>query len=226
MNAILGFADLLDLGIAAGTQAKESEYLARIRKNADHLLEIINDILDWSKIEAGQLTVDAATAPVSSVVTEALDVVRDQAAARSLALAVRCAEGASYLGDPLRVRQILINLLSNAIKFTPTGGQVTLACATANSRTAFSVEDTGMGIAPSELETIFRPFVQVERGYTRTHGGTGLGLSISRRLAELMGGEVTVVSAVGKGSTFTLTLPSRERRQAPRPSSRVISDDT
>ncbi|HMA25718.1 MAG TPA: ATP-binding protein [Gemmatimonadaceae bacterium] len=120
------------------------------------------------------------------------------------------------MGDPLRVRQILLNLLSNAIKYTEPGGHITVRCACRDSFTCFAVQDTGIGISADEFESIFEPFVQSEHVYTRTHGGTGLGLAISRRLARLMGGDVTVESTVGSGSTFTLSLPSRERRAVPR----------
>jgi PAS domain S-box-containing protein len=216
INAILGFTDLLELGIASSDMATASEYVGRIRRNTSHLLQLINDILDWSKVEAGQLAIDSGEAQASDVIAESLNVVRHQAAARNLSVVSECADGARYLGDPLRVRQILLNLLSNAIKYTEGGGHITVRCSVRDSYTYFGIEDTGIGIAEEEFESIFEPFVQSEHVYTRTHGGTGLGLAISRRLARLMGGDVTVESAVGRGSTFTLSLPSRERRAVPR----------
>ena len=216
INAILGFTDLLELGIASDDKASASEYVGRIRWNTAHLLELINDILDWSKVEAGQLAIDSGEALAAHVISESFNVVRNQASGRNVSLVSECADGTRYLGDPLRVRQILLNLLSNAIKYTEAGGHITVRCAVRDSYTYFAVEDTGIGIAEDEFESIFEPFVQSEHVYTRTHGGTGLGLAISRRLARLMGGDVTVESTVGRGSTFTLSLPSRERRAVPR----------
>lgn len=216
INAILGFTDLLEMGLTSNDKASVAEYVARIRRNTAHLLELINDILDWSKVEAGQLAIDAGEALAADVITESVSVLRPQAAARNLSLDAECNATARYLGDPLRVRQILLNLLSNAIKYTEPGGHVWVRCAVRDSMTYFEVQDTGIGIADDEFEAIFEPFVQSEHVYTRTHGGTGLGLAISRRLARLMGGDVTVESALGRGSTFALSLPSRERRATPR----------
>jgi signal transduction histidine kinase len=212
INAILGFTALLDLGISSGEAVRQAEYVTRIRKSTEHLLELINDVLDWSRVEAGHLAVNSAEAFAKDVIDDALNVVRDQAIARGLTLDSECVAGATYVGDPLRVRQILLNLLSNAIKFTEAGGRVRLACSVADALTTFAVEDSGIGIAPEELEMIFEPFVQAEHGYTRTHGGTGLGLTISRTLARTMGGDVTVESRRGEGSTFSLLLPSRISR--------------
>jgi signal transduction histidine kinase len=216
INAILGFTDLLEMGVLSNDRAGATEYVARIRRNTAHLLELINDILDWSKVEAGQLAIDSGEAAAAEVVAEAVSIVRQQAAGRDISLETHCADGARYLGDPLRVRQILLNLLSNAIKYTEPGGHVTVRCTMRDEHTYFSIEDTGIGIATAEFDAIFEPFVQSEHVYTRTHGGTGLGLAISRRLARLMGGDVTVESALGRGSTFTLSLPSRDRRATPR----------
>ncbi len=219
INAILGFTDLLDMGIADGQKASASEFVSRIRDNTRHLLDLINDILDWSKVEAGHLSVDATEELSQDVINEALNIVREQALARDLTLRSQCADGARYVGDPLRVRQILLNLLSNAIKFTPAGGQVTLTCAEAASVTTFTVADTGIGIEPRDFETIFEPFVQSKKGYTRQYGGTGLGLSISRRLAQLMNGTLVVDSVPGQGARFTLSLPARERTPPTDPAS-------
>ena len=218
INAILGFTDLLELGITSDDKASAAEYVTRIRRNTAHLLDLINDILDWSKVEAGQLAIDSGEALAADVIAESVSIVRQQAAARDISLTTECVGDARYLGDPLRVRQILLNLLSNAIKYTEPGGRATVRCAIRDGLTYFSIEDTGIGIAAAEFEVIFEPFVQSEHVYTRTHGGTGLGLAISRRLARLMGGDVSVESTVGQGSTFTLSLPSRERRATPRKS--------
>ena len=210
LNAIMGFSQLLQLNVDDGDRERASAYLARIRSNTEHLMELINDILDWSKVEAGQMSVSALDEHARDVVADALSVVSEQAAAHGVALSSRCADGASYVGDPLRVKQILLNLLSNGIKFTPAGGRVSIDCTCDAGITSFAVADTGSGIKPDEIEPIFEPFVQADHGYTRAHGGTGLGLSISRRLARLMGGDVVIAETVpGKGSRFLLTLPSR-----------------
>jgi signal transduction histidine kinase len=222
INAIIGFTELLMMKIADGESAGESLYLERIRRNTEHLLALISDVLDWSKVEAGQLVVKTSQQPAADVAADALNVVSNQGTARGISVLSHVAEGATYVGDPLRVKQILLNLLSNGIKFTPQGGSVLLDCLVAGAETRFSVEDTGIGIAPSEVDSIFEPFVQSERGYTRGHGGTGLGLSISRRLARLMGGDVTLESSTpGRGSRFVLSLPARERRKTPRDVRRV-----
>jgi len=208
INAILGFTDLLRLGLVSGASAGESEYLTRIRRNTEHLLELVNDVLDWAKVEAGELVVESSFAESQDVMDDAIGVVREHAASRGLSLTSSCDAGAVYVGDPMRVRQILLNLLSNAVKFTMSGGRVNVSCSVRGPTTEFVVEDTGIGVAPEELVRIFEPFVQAEGGYTRVHGGTGLGLSISRRLARMMGGEVMASSEVGKGSRFVLILPS------------------
>ena len=218
INAILGFTDLLEMDLQSNDGASAAEYVARIRRNTAHLLELINDVLDWSKVEAGQMPIEAGEAPAAAVIAESVSIVRQQAEAREITLDTVCADGARYLGDPRRVRQILLNLLSNAIKYTEPGGHVAVRCAMSGDITSFSVQDTGIGIAEDEFDAIFEPFVQSEHVYTRTHGGTGLGLAISRRLARLMGGDVTVESGLGRGSTFTLSLPSSERRAKPRKS--------
>ncbi|MEO8622598.1 MAG: ATP-binding protein, partial [bacterium] len=215
INAIMGFTDLLAMRVADGDAEGQSLYLERIRKNTEHVLALVSDVLDWSKVEAGQLNVDTRERAASDVVVDAVGVVGDSARLRGLALVSDVAESATYVGDPLRVKQILLNLLSNGIKFTQNGGRVSLECTIEGSVTRFAVEDTGIGIDAADLESIFEPFVQAEGGYTRTHGGTGLGLSISRRLARLMGGNIVVeFSTPGQGSRFVLSLPSRERRKA------------
>jgi signal transduction histidine kinase len=229
INAIIGYTELLDLGIGGALSEEQRTQLARIRASGRHLVGLIDDVLDLAKVEAGQMAVSRAPAVAAVAVDTALSLVRPQAAAKAIQLATTC-EGdrlAAYLGDQARVQQILINLLSNAVKFTPSHGHVSVRCGTTEAGppheppvqgarwTFFTVEDTGIGIAREKLESIFQPFTQVESGYTRTHGGTGLGLTISRRLARLMGGDLTVESREGEGSRFTLLLPA--------PASRVLT---
>jgi signal transduction histidine kinase len=221
INAIIGYAELLDLGIAGTLTDEQRGQLGRIRASGRHLVGLIDDVLDLAKVEAGQLAVTAVPALAMTAVEAALSLVRPQATVKAIELGATC-EGdrnARYIGDQARVQQILINLLSNAVKFTPPKGRVWVRCGTADAGPAqgsqaverwtyFIVEDTGIGIPHDKLESIFQPFTQVESGYTRTHGGTGLGLTISRRLARLMGGDLTVDSREGEGSRFTLWLPA------------------
>jgi PAS domain S-box-containing protein len=231
LNAILGYTQLLDMGVLGAVSEPQHDHLQRLRTSAVHLLGLVNDILDLSKIEAGRVHVSRETAYVRDVIHATVALVGPQAVARGIDYPEEC-EGdpeTSYVGDPDRVRQVLVNLLSTAVKFTNPGGAVTLACGSAEHGDPgarlvgegpwayVKVTDTGIGIPPEQLTRIFEPFVQAETGYTRTEGGTGLGLAISRRLARLMGGDITVQSKVGEGSTFTLWLrgASSEERPAP-----------
>jgi signal transduction histidine kinase len=224
INAIIGYTELLDLGITGSLTDEQRAQLGRIRASGRHLVGLIDDVLDLAKVEAGQLAVASSSAMVGNAVDTALSLVRPQAAAKAIQLGTTCDgdRNAPYVGDQSRVQQILINLLSNAVKFTPSHGRVSVRCgmsehgpgtlpARASAMwTYFKVEDSGIGIPEDKLESIFQPFTQVESGYTRTHGGTGLGLTISRRLARMMGGDLTVESREGQGSRFTLWLPAPE----------------
>ncbi len=221
INAIIGYTELLDLGIAGPLTEEQRAQLGRIRASGRHLVGLIDDVLDLAKVEAGQLAVSNSSAVAGVAVETALSLVRPQAAAKAIQLASVC-EGdrdALYVGDQSRVQQILINLLSNAVKFTPSHGRVSVRCGrsetgpdgmseTSERWTYLTVDDSGIGIPAAKTESIFQPFTQVESGYTRTHGGTGLGLTISRRLARLMGGDLTVESREGQGSRFTRWLPA------------------
>jgi signal transduction histidine kinase len=222
INAQIGYTQLLQLGVAGPVTAEQREYLERLGRNSEHLLSLVNDVLDLSRIEAHQLTAVREDARTGTVVDAAMDVVRPLAAARGIRLddSRPNPDGVPYVGDEQRVRQVLVNLLSNAVKFTEPGGRIEIACrseAEAPEGTALhgqgpwaavNVRDTGIGIEPNQLALIFEPFHQVQSGHTRTQGGTGLGLAISRRLARIMGGDLTVESAKGQGSNFTLWLPA------------------
>ncbi|HET6762028.1 MAG TPA: ATP-binding protein, partial [Longimicrobiaceae bacterium] len=222
INAILGYSELLEMGIAGAVNEAQRAQLLRVRTSGQHLLRLINEILDIAKIESGRMTVERSVGNAGEAVIEAVSLVEPQAVERGLTLENHCRRTVDerYTGDPDRVRQVLVNLLSNAVKFSDPGSTVTIACgSTATPHqdaelagegpwACIRVEDQGIGIAPEELEAVFQPFVQAEAGYTRTKSGTGLGLTISRRLARLMGGDLTVRSELGKGSCFTLWLPT------------------
>jgi signal transduction histidine kinase len=222
INAIVGYTELLDMGLTGPVTEAQRVQLGRIRDSSRHLLGLVNEILDLAKVESGETEVDREPGRLRDAVDAARDLVRPQAVERGLHLSDRC-EGdpdAWYEGDAGRVRQIAANLLSNAVKFTPPGGRIRTVCgvmahpadpvfATHAGPWAFlSVEDNGVGITPEQAARIFEPFVQGEEGHTRRTGGTGLGLTISRKLARLMGGDLTVRSTPDEGSTFTLWLPA------------------
>jgi signal transduction histidine kinase len=222
LNAVLGYSELMELGISGPLTDKMRDQIGRIRMSGVHLLGLVNDILDLAKVEAGRLQVSSEPASAEATVTAAIALIQPQAAARGLELAIPPAPRPTpiYRGDNERVRQILVNLLSNAVKFTPPGGTITLEIAQSRapdpdtrlqpsrSYVSFRVTDTGAGIPEEKLISIFDPFVQAESGHSRSREGSGLGLTISRRLARLMGGDLTVKSTVGEGSTFTLWLPA------------------
>jgi signal transduction histidine kinase len=209
VNAIAGYVQLLELGIPGPVTEEQRDHLERIRRSQQHLLGIINDILNFSRIEAGQLTYEIADVPLREVVDAVVHMVAPQAQAKGLQLEEgECAPDAVARADRAKVEQVLLNLLSNAVKFTDEGGQITVSCARKGDSVLLAVRDTGVGIPADKLESIFEPFVQVGRSLTSTREGTGLGLAISRDLARGMGGEITVESELGAGSTFTLALPS------------------
>jgi len=209
LNAILGYTELLDAGISGEVTEAQRNQLERIRSSGRHLLDLINDVLDVVRADAGRLEVQVQPLPLGATLREAVALVRPQAEAKGLELKVEGGdeEIPRVQADPRRLRQVLVNLLSNAAKFTDRGG-VVVRCGVADDGAVFvAVRDTGIGIAPEKLPNLFSEFYQADDDLTRRHGGTGLGLAISRRLARLMGGDVTVDSRPGEGSTFTLTLP-------------------
>jgi PAS domain S-box-containing protein len=205
MTAIVGYSDLLlD---PARTPSDRSDALQVIRRNARHLLALINDVLDVSKIEAGQMTVERLEVDLPQLVAEVASLCRPKAVEKGLGFGVAF-EGPipkTVRTDPLRVKQVLTNLLGNATKFTA-AGSITLRVACDAGRLKLDVTDTGIGLTPEQRDKLFQPFTQADESTTRKFGGTGLGLTISRRLARLLGGDVTVESTTGVGSTFTTTL--------------------
>jgi signal transduction histidine kinase/CheY-like chemotaxis protein len=208
MTAILGYAELCLAPEV--TEEDERRYIEIIHANGEHLLSVINDILDVSKIEAGQMTIEPTLCSPSEIVAEVQALMEVRASARGLALEIEAGEVPEVVRtDPTRLRQILLNLVTNAIKFTEQGRVVIrhgLEAGAAGQRLVFEVRDTGMGMSPGELERVFQPFVQADTSTTRRFGGSGLGLTISRTLARMMGGDLTCSSTEGAGSSFRVEI--------------------
>jgi signal transduction histidine kinase len=208
LNAIAGYAELLAMGVRGPVNDEQLRDLTRIRQNQQHLLEIITDILNFSRIEAGRVSYSLAAVPVRDVLARMEGMIEPQARARSIDY--RCenaADGLAVIADREKLEQVLINLLGNAVKFTPAGGSITLFAERDGDKVRLNVRDTGAGIEASQLASIFEPFVQLEPALTRTTEGAGLGLAISRELARGMGGDIGVSSEPGVGSTFSVELP-------------------
>jgi PAS domain S-box-containing protein len=210
LNAILGYTQLLADGITGPVSPEQQGQLLRIRASATHLLGLIDEVLSFSRLEAGREQLSMHDVDVATVLEEAASLVRPMAASKQLPLVVEpppASEQPLHLQtDILKLRQILVNLLTNAVKFTDRGA-VTLAACVEGDDLVFSVRDTGIGIPAAHTERVFDAFWQVEQAASRRVGGTGLGLSVTRRLARLLGGDVTVESVQGEGSTFTVRLP-------------------
>jgi len=212
MNAVIGLANIL--AISQPLTQKQMEYIKTLQLSADSLLALINDLLDISKIEACSVELEQVPFSLTDVLQEVMRmiVMRVQEKELSLTSEEDAVDGYIFIGDPVRIRQILMNLISNAVKFTEKGGiHIRLASEQAETpdtlNVSIAVEDTGIGIAPDKLETIFEKFVQADSSINRKYGGTGLGLAITKTLAEIMGGTITVESTQGKGSVFTFCVP-------------------
>lgn len=211
LNAISGYTQLLSLGLRGPVTKEQQEDLDRIDRSQRHLLSLINDILNFAKIEAGHIAVENSPFEVARIIDGLNEFVEPQLREKNLNFSVlNSCPGAVGRGDEDKVRQILINLLSNAIKFTSVNGHINVECNANDGTLNINVTDDGAGIPPDKLEAIFEPFVQVGRDFSSPQGGTGLGLSISRDLARRMGGDLEVQSELGKGSTFTLMLRKDE----------------
>ncbi len=210
LNAIIGFSEVLGERMFGELNPKQAEYVQDIHASGRHLLSLINDILDLSKIEAGRMELEMAPFDLPAALENALTLVRERAQRHGLTvqLAVDSRVG-EVVGDERKVKQILLNLLSNAVKFTPEGGRIGVTAAPADGFVEIAVSDTGIGIAPEDREAIFEEFRQARSDYARKREGTGLGLTLAKRFVELHGGRIRVESEVGKGSTFTFTLPVR-----------------
>ncbi|HET9484242.1 MAG TPA: ATP-binding protein, partial [Xanthomonadales bacterium] len=208
LNAILGFSDLLLQPEFGPLNERQVEFVANIVDSGRHLLHLVNDLLDLSKIEAGRMTLNREPTAIGVMVDAVRASVQPLADRQGVTLEMHVDDDLPKVDvDPLRLRQILYNLLSNAIKFTPAGGHVKLAAAADTGHVSIAVADTGIGIAAADLPRLFRDFEQIESPNGGKPDGTGLGLALSRRLATMHGGDITVDSAPGRGSTFTVTLP-------------------
>jgi signal transduction histidine kinase len=207
LNAIVGYVDLLDAEVRGPVTSGQREQLRRIERNATHLISMIGEILEFSRLEAGKETVHAAPVELRALAREAAEAIESVTIPRGLGFRLELPpRTVSATTDAAKVRQILLKLLSNAVKFTERG-EVGLTFSTEGDHAVFRVHDTGVGIDPRDAANIFEPFWQVQRGPTRRAGGTGLGLTVTRRLALLLGGEITLESVPDEGSRFFLTLP-------------------
>ncbi|HXN76201.1 MAG TPA: ATP-binding protein [Gemmatimonadaceae bacterium] len=215
LNSIGGYVDLLEMELRGPLNDAQKSDLGRIKRSQHHLLGIINDILNFSRLDATEVKFDIIDVPLRALIAD-LDAVVSSLA-RTKSIAYRCDSPTAKVyarADADKLRQIMINLLSNAVKFTPEGGRVRLSCTLSEKSVSIHVEDNGPGIPRDKQEVVFQPFVQLDRGLTRTTEGTGLGLAISRGLARGMGGDVHVRSEIGVGSVFTVTVPLATRRTA------------
>ena len=209
LNAIIGFSDMLHTRTITDAE-KSHQYTGYIKQAAEHLLELINSILDVSKIQAGKLSVEKEPVELQPILSSCLLIV--EAKAREKYIAVSCQVDRNFpllLGDGLRLKQILINLLGNAVKFTPEKGRVSVeALVLEHDRAAITVTDTGIGMSPSEIDTALRPFGQIDTGFNKRHEGTGLGLPIAYALTRMHGGELRIESEKGRGTRVTINLPT------------------
>ena len=209
LNAIIGFSEVLTERMFGELNEKQDEYLKDIYASGQHLLSLINDILDLSKIEAGRMELELADFDLPNAIDNALTLMRERAGRRGITLGREIdARVGTIRADERKVKQVMLNLLSNAIKFTPEGGRIDVRAAMNRDTVEVSVTDTGTGIAPEDQAAIFEEFRQVGTADKKVEG-TGLGLALSRKFIELHGGRVWVKSQVGTGSTFTFTIPVR-----------------
>jgi signal transduction histidine kinase len=213
LNAILGYTELILDGIYGETPEKAQTVLKRVESNGRHLLGLINDVLDLSKIEAGQLKLSLADYSMKDVVYNVFSAVEPLATKKKLGFKVDvAADLPPGYGDGQKLTQVLLNLAGNALKFTD-HGEVAIKAAALNGAFSVAIHDTGPGISPADQTKLFQQFQQADNSITKAKGGTGLGLAISKRIIEMHGGNITVDSSVGHGSTFTFTVPVRAERQ-------------
>jgi signal transduction histidine kinase len=208
LNAIIGFSEVLQEKLFGELNEKQAEYTDDILTSGRHLLSLINEILDLSKVEAGRMELELATFDLPLAIDNARTFVRERATRHGITLDVAVDDRlGDFVGDERKIKQILLNLLSNAVKFTPEGGRIGIKARQADGSVEISVTDSGIGIAPEDQPKIFEEFRQVGADYAHKVEGTGLGLTLAKKFVELHGGKIWVESEVGKGSKFTFTLP-------------------
>jgi len=208
LNAIIGFSEVLGERLFGDLNEKQAEYTDDILSSGRHLLSLINEILDLSKVEAGRMELEAATFDLPLAIDNARTFVRERATKHGITLDVDVDDRlGDFVGDERKIKQILLNLLSNAVKFTPEGGRIGIEARQADGVVEISVSDTGVGIAPEDQPKIFEEFRQVGTDYVHKSEGTGLGLTLAKKFIELHGGKIWIESEVRKGSKFTFTLP-------------------
>jgi signal transduction histidine kinase len=208
LNAIIGFSEVLGERLFGELNEKQAEYTDDILSSGRHLLSLINEILDLSKVEAGRMELEMAAFDLPLAIDNARTFVRERATKHGITLEVSVDERlGDYVGDERKIKQILLNLLSNAVKFTPEGGRIGIDARQSNGAVEISVTDTGIGISSEDQATIFEEFRQVGSDYEHKSEGTGLGLTLAKKFVELHGGRIWVESEVGRGSKFTFTLP-------------------
>jgi signal transduction histidine kinase len=211
LNAIIGFSEVLLERLFGELNEKQDDYLKDIHSSGRHLLTLINDILDLSKVEAGRMELELSTFDLAGAISNAMTLVRERAQRHGIALGQEVdPELGELVADERKFKQILLNLLSNAVKFTPDGGRIDVSARADGDNVVVAVHDTGIGIAPEDHAAVFEEFRQVGRNYTSKQEGTGLGLALTRKFVELHGGTIRVESQPGQGSTFTFTLPARQ----------------
>jgi signal transduction histidine kinase len=212
LNAILGFSQVLRERLFGDLNAKQEEYVEDILSSGNHLLSLINDVLDLSKVEAGQVELEISPFSIQDALERGVVMVRERAGKEGVSVVLAPDSGIDLVeGDERRIRQVIFNLLSNAVKFTPAGGAIDLSAAQVNGEVTVTVADTGPGIPPEDHERIFQEFQQTDAGIEQGEG-TGLGLALSKRFVELHGGRIWVYTELGRGSTFVFTLPTMASR--------------
>jgi len=218
LNAIIGFSEILSDQIFGTLNEKQARQVQHVLNGGRHLLSLINDILDLSKVESGKMELEVSPVNISALLNSCLSLIKERALKHGLKLQLAVAEeldGRTLPVDERKMKQIIFNLLSNAVKFTPDRGEIAVKASVKGRELEISVADTGIGIAEKDQQRVFEEFVQVDSSYGRTQQGTGLGLALTRKLVELHGGRIRVESeGEGRGSIFTFTIPfSLEERQ-------------
>jgi signal transduction histidine kinase len=210
LNAIIGFSEVMLERLFGDVNAKQEEYLNDILSSGRHLLSLINDILDLSKIEAGRMELELSSFHLPTAISNAVTLIRERAMRHSIALGMDIDQRLDdFEADERKLKQVLLNLLSNAVKFTPDGGRVDVSAKLDTDKVEIAIKDTGVGISPEDQASLFEEFKQLGKDSSRKAEGTGLGLALTKRLVELHGGRIVVHSSIGEGSTFTVMLPVR-----------------